>query len=81
MYQQDTISQVRKYIDENYMSDISLAAIAELFDLTPNYLSKLFHNKTGQKFIDYLTAIRIQNAKSIFLQNCNANVNEAGRNR
>jgi len=61
----DKIDMVTQYIEKNYMHDISVNMLAEKFDLTPNYLSKVFREKKQTKFIDYLTSVRISNAKRI----------------
>lgn len=60
-----SISQIQDYIYENYMEDVSLSRISELFHLSPSYLSKLFHEKTGQKYIDFVTQVRIEYAIKI----------------
>ncbi|WP_313639103.1 response regulator [Paenibacillus sp.] len=59
----DKINLIREYIDKNYMNDISISTISEIYNLTPNYVSKLFHDKFEVKFSDYLTQVRIYNAK------------------
>lgn len=70
------IDQIKEYISQNYMDDISINMIAEKFDLTPNYLSKHFHEKSGVKFIDYLTNVRIANAKRILIQNSQVSIKD-----
>ncbi len=51
------------YIEKNYLSlDISLTSIAEMFDMTPSYLSRFFREKTGMNFIDYLSEKRMSEA-------------------
>ncbi|MDF2613763.1 MAG: DNA-binding response regulator [Clostridia bacterium] len=72
----DIISQIENYIKENYMNEIGINSIAEMYDITPNYLSKIFHQKVGKKFIDYLTEIRITNAKRIFSENPNCSIKD-----
>ena len=72
----DMADQVKEYIQKNYMNDISISQIAEEFGLTANYLSTLFHRKTGGKFIDYLTNIRIEAAKKLLVQNVSATVQD-----
>lgn len=72
----NVITQITKYIEDNYMKEIGINSIAELIDISPNYLSKIFHQKVGKKFIDYLTEIRISNAKKIFAQSSNITVKE-----
>lgn len=70
------IDKIKKFIDLNYMNDLSINSIAEQFELTPNYLSKLFHDQTQCKFIDYLAEVRISNAKRILLQNRDTPIKE-----
>lgn len=67
-YISDTIQSVQRYIQEHYSENITLQTLANQFFLHPNYLSKLFQEKTGRNFIDYLTQVRIENAKEL-LQN------------
>lgn len=67
-YISDTIQSVQHYIQEHYSENITLQTLANQFFLHPNYLSKLFQEKTGRNFIDYLTQVRIENAKKL-LQN------------
>jgi two-component system response regulator YesN len=61
----DVIDQVVAHIDGNYMKDIGVAQIANDLELTPNYLSQRFHEKTGATFVKYLTRIRITKAKEL----------------
>jgi len=56
--------QVRRYIDENYANpDLSLNHLSQEFNLSPSYLSQLFKEEFGDKFIDYLVEVRIAEAK------------------
>jgi two-component system response regulator YesN len=63
--QGDMIAQVILFIEQNYQSDISITQIAERLQVTPNYLSALFHKKIGITFIKYLTKIRLLRAKEL----------------
>lgn len=62
-----TVKQVLNYIDNNYKYDISIAKIAINLNITPNYLSSLFHKNTGTTFIKYLTKIRMLKAKELLI--------------
>lgn len=53
------------YIQENYSEDITLHTLADILYLHPIYLSKLFKEKTGENFINYLTRVRIEKAKEL----------------
>lgn len=74
--QPDVITYVTGYIQENYMRDIEIVAIAKEIGISPNYLSRIFHERVGSKFISYLTEVRITNAKRLFTQNPNRTVKE-----
>ena len=72
----DIIEQVKAYIQQYYMNDISISQIAEHFKLTANYLSAIFHRRAGCKFIDYLTEIRIDAAKKLLIKNPTASIQD-----
>lgn len=61
----DIIEQVKNYIDRNYMKNIGIMDISDSLHLTPNYLSTLFHKKTGVTFKKYLTDTRMIKAKEL----------------
>jgi two-component system response regulator YesN len=61
----DLVERVVTYVARNYQYDIGISQIAEKLDVTPNYLSMLFHKKTGQPFMKYLTEIRMIRAKEL----------------
>jgi two-component system response regulator YesN len=62
------IAKAKTFIVENYSKDISLDDVSRIVDISPYYFSKLFKEVTGQNFIEYLTNIRIEEAKKL-LQN------------
>lgn len=72
----DEIEWATQYIRQNYMKDIGVNTLAALLSISPNYFSKRFHEQVGLKFIDYLTGVRIQNAKRILAGNPRARVQE-----
>ncbi|MCM1136162.1 MAG: helix-turn-helix transcriptional regulator, partial [Clostridium sp.] len=45
--------------------DLGIACVSEYFNLSPTYFSRLFHEKTGQKYIDFVTEVRMENAKKL----------------
>lgn len=72
----DVIEQTKEYIQKYYMNDISISKIAEQFKLTANYLSTIFHERTGRRFVDYLSATRVEAAKKLLIQNASASVQD-----
>ncbi len=56
------ITMAKEYIEQNYAKDISLEDVANHVFLSAVYLSKLFKQKTGENFSDYLIEVRMNNA-------------------
>ncbi len=68
-YQKDSTSDNYNYIvsaidfiRENYTNGITLQSIAEAVNISPNYLSSIFHQTTGVPIWDYVTESRINSA-------------------
>lgn len=59
------IREVQLFIRKNYSETITLNKLADHFYLHPNYLSKLFKEKTGRNFVEYLTEIRMEQVKKL----------------
>ena len=59
------IQKCKKYIEENYMKDISLDCIAGKFHFNASYFSCLFKECTGTGFVEYLLKVRIQKAQQL----------------
>lgn len=56
------VYEVQDFLEENYSAPLSLDIIAEEVKLTPNYLSRIFREKTGTSLVDYLKDLRIKKA-------------------
>lgn len=59
------ITDIQKYIEENFMENISLKDVAALFHTDMYYLCHLFKDITGFTFKNYLTLRRISFAKDL----------------
>jgi two-component system, response regulator YesN len=60
-----TIHEIKAFISENYMLNISLDDVAKLVCLNPTYVSEIFKKKTGENFSEYLINYRIHIAKDL----------------
>jgi two-component system response regulator YesN len=61
---QSVIVKAREYIDDNFTApDLSLYSTAVHVGISPNHLSTVFAQETGENFIEYLTRVRIERAK------------------
>ena len=65
---EDPIEKIQIYIQHNYQKNLTQDFIASLFYLNRSYLSTLFKQKTGMKFIDYLNNIRIEKSKEMLVE-------------
>ena len=60
------VDQVKKYIEEHYEEEeLSLNLLASYVNFSPNHLSMIFSQQTGQTFIKYLTDFRMNMAKEL----------------
>jgi len=57
--------KIEKYIEENYNKDISIATMAEEFQVSSQYFSRYFKSQTGNTFLDTLNKHRIKKALEI----------------
>ena len=61
----DKIHQIKQFISEHSHKDISLNILAQRVNLSPIYISKMFKEKLGINYIDFLTECRIEKAKKL----------------
>lgn len=62
----DIVDEVVRYIEENYADEeLSLNLLASHVNFSPNHLSMIFSQQTGQPFIKYLTDFRMNKAKEL----------------
>lgn len=69
------ISMAKSYIDDHYHLDMTLEDVSRETGLSPHYFSRFFKDETGENFIDYLTKVRIREAKEL-LENKHLSVKE-----
>ncbi len=74
---ESTVSRACKYIQENFYKELSLDDVSKEVNVSPYYFSKLFKEEVGENFIEYLTALRINNAKEL-LRRPVLSIREAG---
>jgi two-component system, response regulator YesN len=55
------------FIREHYNEDLSLEKMASVVFLNPAYFSQLFKQKTGQGYKEYVTSLRLEQAKLLLL--------------
>lgn len=62
----DVVDSIKKYIEENYADEeLSLNIMASHVNFSPNHLSMVFSQQTGNTLIKYLTDFRMNKAKEL----------------
>ncbi|MDD9267270.1 response regulator [Paenibacillus sp. GCM10023248] len=59
---QRLVERVKRYVEKNYCSAITLGQVSEWAQVTESHLSKQFVKETGEHFIEYVTKLRINEA-------------------
>lgn len=61
----DIIRKAREFIRTNYKKNITLQDISRAVYLSPYYLSHIFKKETGSTILEYVTKVRIEEAKRL----------------
>lgn len=72
------LDEIKSHIDSHYHTDISRESIAETFNISPGYLSRLFSKESDVKFNEYLKLARISRSKAL-LTTTNLKINEVSQ--
>ncbi len=62
------INLITDYIKNNYAEDIYLEKMATVFSISDKYLSRIFKDRTGIAFHDYVSQIRINKSKKMLFE-------------
>lgn len=60
-----SVDNVLKYIQQHYKEYISLDNVADHFNTSASYLSRLIKKETSQTFNEYMNSLRIEEAKTL----------------
>ena len=64
----ELVEKIKRHIGSNISRrTISLDSVAEVMQISPNYLSRIFKEETGMYFIDYLIEARLEMSKDLLL--------------
>jgi len=64
---QKLMFEILGYINNHYFEDLSLESISEKYFLSTYYFSRTFKDATGFHFVEYLSNVRIKEAKKLLL--------------
>ena len=62
------IEKICRYIEQNYMHEITLADVASLVNMSESATSHFFKKRTGRPFITYLTDFRIGTVSRMLIE-------------
>ena len=65
--EQQLVSDVIKYIYENYTKELTINDVTEKFDITDTKLNKILMSYSGKRFIEFLNALKIDKACEMLL--------------
>lgn len=65
--QEGVVGKIKKYIETHLGEDLSRNTLAQLACMNPNYLARLFRNKTGVSLVDYITKKKIEKVQKLLL--------------
>jgi two-component system response regulator YesN len=61
------IAKLQKYVQMNIHKKISLTEVADYLHLNPSYLSRLFKKTMGEGFIEYVTRLKMEQARELLM--------------
>lgn len=61
----EVIDRVLSYIDKHFIFDLSLSELADKFNLTESYVSRLIKDATGIPFKNYINQLKVNRAKEL----------------
>src|SRR5437867_1167766 len=70
------MTRARQFIETHQAEPLSLGRIAHAANISRHYFCKMFKKATGINFIDYLSRVRVEKAKTLLL-NPNSRISEA----
>ncbi|MCG8572755.1 MAG: helix-turn-helix domain-containing protein [Spirochaetes bacterium] len=69
------MSKAKNFIENHYQDPLTASEVAENISISPSHFLHQFKKETNYTFIEYLTKVRMDNAKNLLL-NSNLNISE-----
>jgi len=64
---QTLIEKIEQYLKNGYSQEIDIGEVARKFNMSPSYMRRLFKAIYGRSPMEYVTDLRIENAKKLLL--------------
>jgi len=65
------IEHIKLFVAKHYSTNMGLEDIAAHVHMNPSYLSRYFKKHTGERFVDYLSRVRVDKAKELLANPAN----------
>jgi two-component system, response regulator YesN len=66
---QEFVEKVQRYIVEHYTDpNLCISSIADAFGITPDYLSRLYRDRTGDGILDRINEVRLDIARRLLVE-------------
>lgn len=75
MKQQNIIYKIVEYLNNNIDKDVSLEQCARQFNYNANYLSRMFKQKFGKTYTEYVVELKVEKCKELLIKT-NVSVND-----
>ncbi|MBU2645157.1 helix-turn-helix domain-containing protein [bacterium] len=62
------IQSIQNYLTENYAENLTRERLAEIAGISPDHLSRMFKQETGERISDFVNKIRIEKATKLLLE-------------
>lgn len=63
-----SLFELKEYIDAHYLEPLYLEGLAEMYQVTPQYVSKELKKALGMPFKQYINRLRVEKAKHLLLK-------------
>ena len=64
----ELMKKIKKLVTENPCMDLSLTKLSDVMNLSQSYISRVFKQKTGISYVEYVTNMRIEYSKKLLKQ-------------
>lgn len=61
----EAVERARRHIEQHFAQELTLEGVAAHVMLSPYYFSKVFRQVEGENFVDYVTRVRVEQAKKM----------------
>ncbi|SHI02646.1 AraC family transcriptional regulator [Clostridium grantii] len=62
-------NKIKEYIEKNYGNmDLNVSLIADVYEMSPSYISKLYKEEVGDSILNYVNKVRMEASKKLLVR-------------